>query len=154
MKPYKLYFVQAITADDKQKRKQFCVDMQEKFEEEEFNERLVFSDEATFYTNGKANRHNARIWGEENPQATIEHERVSPNECVLCHLQESCSRPVFLKENVTGDVYLQMVQNWLVGELIANEHENFIYQQDGASPHCAGLSQWQSARKMDQAYWL
>ena len=28
-----------------------------------------------------------------------------------------------------------MVQNWLIDELIANEHEGFIYQQDGASPH-------------------
>ena len=54
MKPYKLQLVEAITADDKQKRKQFCVDMQEKLEEDEFNERLVFSDE--FHTNGKVNR--------------------------------------------------------------------------------------------------
>ena len=36
---------------------------------------------------------------------------------------------------MTGDVYLQMLQNWLIGELIANEHEDFIYQQDGAPPH-------------------
>ena len=36
---------------------------------------------------------------------------------------------------MTGDVYLQMLQNWLMDELIANEHENFIYQQDGAPPH-------------------
>ena len=52
MKFYKLQLVQAITADDKQKHKQFYVDMQEKPEEDEFNERLVFSDEAIFHTNG------------------------------------------------------------------------------------------------------
>ena len=69
MKPYKQQVVQAITAAAKQKRKQFCVDMQEKLEEDEFNERLVFSDKATFYTNGNVNRHNVRIWGEENPHA-------------------------------------------------------------------------------------
>ena len=69
MKPYKLQLVQAITADDKRKRKQFFVDMQEKLEEDEFNERLVFSDEDTFHTNGKVNRHNVRIWGEKNPHA-------------------------------------------------------------------------------------
>ena len=34
---------------------------------------------------------------------------------------------------MTGDVYLQMLQNWLMDELIANEHEDFIYQQDVAS---------------------
>ena len=61
MKPYKLQLVQAIIADDKRKRKQFCVDMQDKLEEDEFNERLVFNDEATLHTNGKVNRHNVRI---------------------------------------------------------------------------------------------
>ena len=65
MKPYKMQVVQAITAPDKRKHKQFCVDMQEKLEEDEFNERLVFSDEATFHTNRKVNTHNVRIWGEE-----------------------------------------------------------------------------------------
>ena len=64
MKPYKLQVVQAIGAADKRKRKQFCVDMQEKLEEDEFNKHLVFSDEATFHTNGKVNRHNFCIWGE------------------------------------------------------------------------------------------
>ena len=67
IKPYKLQLVQAITADDKRKRKQFCVDMQEKHEEDEFNERIVFSDEATLPTNDKVNRNNVRIWGKENP---------------------------------------------------------------------------------------
>ena len=65
MKSYKLQIVQAITAADKRKRKQFCVDMQEKLEEDEFNERFVFSDEAKFHTNGKVNRHNVRIWGKK-----------------------------------------------------------------------------------------
>ena len=76
MKPYKLQLVQAITAEDKQKRKQFCVDMQEKLEEEdEFTKRLVFSDEATFHMNGKVNKHNVHIWGKENAHATVEHVR-------------------------------------------------------------------------------
>ena len=89
MKPYKLQLVQAITADDKQKRKQFCVDMQEKLEEDEFNERLVFSDEATFHTNGKVNRHNVRIWGEENPHTTIENERDSPKANAFCAISKN-----------------------------------------------------------------
>ncbi|CAM1291471.1 Uncharacterised protein r2_g55 [Pycnogonum litorale] len=28
-----------------------------------------------------------------------------------------------------------MLQNWLLDELEANEHEQFIFQQDGAPPH-------------------
>ena len=36
---------------------------------------------------------------------------------------------------MTSDVYLLMLQNWLMDELVANEPEDFIYQQDGAPPH-------------------
>ena len=75
VKPYELQAVQAITAADKRRHKQFCVNMKEKLEEDKFNKRFMFSDEAIFYTNGQVNRHNVRIWGEENPHATIEHER-------------------------------------------------------------------------------
>ena len=41
---------------------------------------------------------------------------------------------------MTGDAYLQMLQKWLIkmNELIANEHEDLIYQQDSAPPHCVG----------------
>ena len=102
MKLYKLQLVQAITADDKRKRKQFCVDMQEKLEEDEFN---VFSNEATFPTNGKVNRHNVRIWGKENPHATIEHERDSPKVNVFCAISKNHVHGSFFFEgNVTGDV--------------------------------------------------
>ena len=83
-KPYKLQVIQAITAADKQKCKQLCVDMQEKLEEDQFNKCLVFSDEATFHTNGQVNRHNVRNWGKKNPHATIEHERNSPKVNVFC----------------------------------------------------------------------
>ena len=142
IKPYKLQVVQAITAADKQKCNQFCVDMQEKLEEDEFNERFVFSDKSTFYMNGTVYRHNVRIWSEENPHAIIEDERDSPKVNVFCViLKYHVYGPFFFEENVTGDVYLQMLQNWLMDELIANKHKDFINQQDSAPPHCAGLSQ-------------
>ena len=136
MKSYKLQVVQSITAADKRKSKQFCVDIQEKLEEDEFNERLVFSDEATFHTNGKVNRHNVRIWGEENPRVIIERERDSPKVNVFCAISKNhVQGPFFFESNVTADVYLQLLQNWLIDELIANEHEDLIYQEDGVPPH-------------------
>ena len=115
--------------------------MQDKLEEEEFNERIVFSDEATFHTNGKVNRRNIRIWGEENPHATTERERGSPKVNMSCGISKNhVHGPFFFEGNVTGEVYLQMLQNWPMDELIANEHEDFIYHQDSAPTHCAGLS--------------
>ena len=98
----------------------------------------MFSDETTFHTNGKVNRHNVRIWGEENLHATIEHERNSPNVNVFCAISKNhVHGPFFFEGIATGDIYLQMLQNWLTDDLIANEHEDFIYQQDGAPTHCA-----------------
>jgi len=58
MRPYKLQIVQELKANDKQKRMQFCIDMQQEPEEDQFDEKLVFSDEATFYTSGKVNKQN------------------------------------------------------------------------------------------------
>ena len=52
--------------------------MREKLEEDKLKERHVFSDEATFYTNGKVSWHNVCIGGEENPHATIQREKESP----------------------------------------------------------------------------
>jgi hypothetical protein len=43
-----------------------------------FMPQLIFGDEATFHLSGKENRHNVRIWGLQNPQEALEHERDSP----------------------------------------------------------------------------
>jgi hypothetical protein len=39
----------------------------------------------------------------------------------------------FAEKSVTGQVYLKMLQNWLMPQLA--EEEEFIFQQDGAPPH-------------------
>ena len=110
--------------------------MKEKLEDEEFEKRLVFSDEATFHTNGKVYKHNVRIWGEENPHATVEQMRDSPKVNVFCAISKNrLYGPFFFEGNVTGDVYLHMLQKWLFDKLIANEHEHFIFKQDWAPPY-------------------
>lgn len=56
---------------------------------------------------------------------------------VLCAISnEKVYGPFFFVENtVTGDSYLDILTLWLLPEL--EEHSNdFIYQQDGAPPHC------------------
>lgn len=135
-KPYKLQLVQALREGDKRKRKEFCVEMLDKLDEDDFDDRLVFSDEATFHTSGKVNKHNVRIWGKENPHGTVEHERDSTKVDVFCAIsKKKVYGPFFFEGNVNGDVYLQMLQNWLIDQLIENEDESLIFQQDGAPPH-------------------
>ncbi|PNF40249.1 hypothetical protein B7P43_G07078 [Cryptotermes secundus] len=136
LKPYRLQLVQALTNDDKRKRMEFCDSMLEMMEDETFISRLIFSDEATFHLSGTVNRHNVRIWGTEHPHETVEHERDSPKVNVFCAVsQDKVYGPFFFEGNtVTGQTYLDMLQNWLFTSLQADSHD-FIFQQDGARPH-------------------
>lgn len=110
--------------------------MQELMEDDEFCAKLVFSDEATFFVNGAVNRHNVRIWGVANPHATVEHIRNSPKVNVFCAVSRlKVYGPFFFCEKtVTGHVYLDMLENWLMPQLEADS-DDFIFQQDGAPPH-------------------
>ena len=55
MRPYKPQLLKALKADDKRLRQQFCVGMQEQMEKDQFHEKLVFNDEATFHTSSNVN---------------------------------------------------------------------------------------------------
>jgi hypothetical protein len=41
----------------------------------------------------------------------------------------------FAKETVTGVTYMDMLQNWLLPQM-NKDSVDFIFQQDGAPPHC------------------
>ncbi|KAJ4437756.1 hypothetical protein ANN_13694, partial [Periplaneta americana] len=99
--------------------------------------RLIFSDEATFHTSGKINKHNCRVWGTQKPQRIIEHERDSPKVNVSCALsQRKLYGPFFFIEaTVTGHSYLDMLELWLMPQLRQGLDDDFIFQQDGAPPH-------------------
>lgn len=135
-KPYHLQFLQALTPIDKVSRFEFCTQMQQFMDEDGFCEKLVFSDEATFFVNGKVNKHNVRIWGTENPRVIVQHIRDSPKVSVFCAVSQfKVYGPFFFcEQNVTGHVYLDMLENWLMPQL-TTDSETFIYQQDGAPPH-------------------
>jgi len=84
---------------------------------------------------GKVNRHNVRIWGTENPHATMEYVRDSPKVNLFCAVS-SCKvyGPFFFTEpTVIGINYLDMLQLWLILQL-HEDSEDFIFQQDGALP--------------------
>ena len=137
MTPYKLQLVQHLKDTDKPARRDFCIAMQEKLEDDGFDDRLVFSDEATFHVNGKVNKHNTRIWGTENPHEILEYQRDSPKVNVFCAVSKKAVYGPFFFEGATvnGDTYLNMLENWLMDQLREEESNDFILQQDGAPPH-------------------
>jgi len=88
--PYKLHLLQHLKDTDKSTREDFCTQMQVMLEEDGFDDRLVFSDEATFHVTGKVNKHNTRIWRTEHPHAVVEHVRDSPKVNVFCAMSKKC----------------------------------------------------------------
>jgi len=87
--------------------------------ENDFVERLISCDEATFHISGKVNVHNVCIWGTEQPHTQIQHQRDSPK--VNVFFAVSCKKvhgPFFFTEaTVTGDSFLDILENWLLPQL-------------------------------------
>ena len=137
MIPYKLHLLQHLKDTDKSTREDFCTQMQVMLEEDGFDDRLVFSDEATFHVTGKFNKQNTCIWGTEHPHAIQEHVRDSPKVDVFCAISKKCVYWPFFFEGTTvnSEAYLARLQNWLTELLFEGERADFIFQQDGAPPH-------------------
>jgi hypothetical protein len=135
-KPYKLQLLQALKQNDKVERLSFCESMQVLIEDENFLQRMVFSDEATFHLCGKVNRHNVRIWGSENPHAYVEHVRDSPKVNVFCAIANNkvYGPFFFIEQTINGIVFLDMMTEWLIPQL-EQDSADFILQLDGAPPH-------------------
>lgn len=136
-RPYKLQLVQKLQPQDKVTRSEFCTNLQALMENDDnLLSSIIFSDEATFNLHGRVNRHNVRIWGSENPRATLEIERDSPKLNVFCAISErTVYGPFFFEgQTVNGQRYLQMLMNWLFPQLAA-EGGHYLFQQDGAPPH-------------------
>jgi hypothetical protein len=113
MRPYLPQLLQALKPADHVACSNFSIKML--VAHDDFLRHLVLSDEATFHLRGKVNRHNVRIWGMENPHATVQHKRDSPKVNVFCAIS---SRKVygpffFLEKAVTGISNLDMLWFWL-----------------------------------------
>jgi hypothetical protein len=109
---------------DPAKRLAFCEEVLGMMERDEnLSERTIFSDDATFHLSGKVNRHNIGIWESEKPVAVVEIERDSPKVNVFCAVsRRRVFGPLFFVEkSVTGQVYLKMLQNWLMPQLAEEE---------------------------------
>jgi hypothetical protein len=66
--PYKMQVHQKLNEDDPDRRMQFCQDMMDRANENEYFIRSIcFSDEATCFLNGEVNRQTFRYWSQENP---------------------------------------------------------------------------------------
>ncbi|PSN54046.1 hypothetical protein C0J52_14568 [Blattella germanica] len=115
---YHIQVLHKLDEEDYAARKAVPYNLMEAVNNENLFEHIVFSDEATFHTCGKVNKHNCRIWGNEPPHTTHEWQRDTPKVNVWLG---------FTKSTVYGPFMLE--QDGIL--------DSVVFQQDGAPPHFA-----------------
>ena len=111
-KPFVIQLLQALSPQHHYLCRQFCIHFQEGLEE--YSEKLISSDEATFHVSGKVNHHNVTIWGTDNLHVSVEHVRDSPKVSVVSSMKVY-GLFFFAEHTVTGPV--DMLQQWLIPQL-------------------------------------
>lgn len=134
LRAYKIQMLHALKANDKVARSDFASEMLQRVDASpDYLQQVCFSDEATFHVSGVVNRHNCRIWGDENPHVTCELERGTPKVNVWAGLMHNMviGPFFFIEKTVVGIAYLDMLEQYALPQL--PQHTTF--QQDGAPPH-------------------
>ncbi|GFV29356.1 DUF4817 domain-containing protein [Trichonephila clavipes] len=110
----------------------------------DFHKRILFSDEAHFWSNDYVNKQNCRIWSEANPQVYVETPLHPEKLTVWCALWAGgIIGPYLFKNNeghnvtVNGDRYRAMITNFFIPELNNHDVQELWFQQDGATCHIA-----------------
>src|SRR5437867_11307825 len=101
---------------------------------------ILFSDEATFHVCGRVNTQCCRIWSKEKPKEFWKWERDSPKVNVwMGRTKTKIYGPfLFVEPSVTAITYLDMLEQWLDPQLVADGiADTVVFQQDGASCHFA-----------------
>lgn len=84
MFPYKMFFLQQLLSDIYLPRLGYAQIIRSELSNDSLNpERIVFSHECIFLTNGVVNKLNARVWGLENPCA-VEEVPLTSEEAMIC----------------------------------------------------------------------
>lgn len=109
-------------------------------EDNNFFNKILWSDESSFSTAGVFNRKNTHYWAPVNPNLIrpiqFSGRRTIKVWCGI--LNGKILGPLFYDQNLTGARYLEMIQNF-INELPQNVYNidlnDIVWQQDGAPPH-------------------
>jgi transposase len=139
--PYHINRVPALLPEDLPRRREFCEWLLQRNNEDlQFTFNLCFSDGANFSRNGVLNLRNLHYWSVDNPHVTRisnQQQRFSLNVWAGI-FQNSLVGPFFIPNPLTGDAYLNFLQNELenfLDELPLQQRFSMWYMQDGAPPH-------------------
>lgn len=139
--PFHVQRVQALLPEDFPRRVQFCEwFLQQHENDQHFSNKILVMDEATFTRNGMNNFRNTHVWSIDNPHAirrTNFQHRFSAN--VWAGIVNGILvGPFILPDRLTGDVYLDFLQNnlpVLLEDVPLNIRQAMWLLQDGAPAH-------------------
>lgn len=143
MHPYHVVLHQALKEEDFNRRLDYCHWMLGMIRENrEFLFQILWTDEATFNSDGRVNRHNMHYWSAENPHwlREVQHQgRWSLN--VWCGiLGGRIIGPYFFEESLNGNVFLDFLVNQLpllLEDVPLETRQNLFLQLDGCPAHFA-----------------
>lgn len=140
MHPYHVQLLQELSDEDCRRRLEFCEWVQNKLRiERDFADFVLFGDEATFHKNGNVNRHNFHFFATENPHFVRMHSQNRWSLNVWGGIVgQYVIGPHFFEGRVTGEIYLDFLQNHLPQLLahVPNEiKERMWFLHDGAPVH-------------------
>ena len=140
-KAYKPKFIHTLKERDLNVRLDYSFWFQGEVEENEyFSRNILYSDESTFTSNGTVCSQNCRWWADANPNFKIEcRDQYYFKVNVWCGiLNDQIVGPVFFRQNLNAQRYLEMLQTFLsdyLDNLPLQVRANMFFQQDGASVH-------------------
>ncbi|CAF1445158.1 unnamed protein product [Adineta ricciae] len=148
-KPYKMHSTQNLYDGDMDLRVEMAEHLIPMLEDAETGGNIFFSDESTFYISGLVNKHNCRVWAENNPYITMESAMKSAKVNVWCAMsnKEIIGLYFFGDKTVNQHNYLDMLKNYVYSIIQRKRLTNkIIFQQHGAPPHflkevCAWLNE-------------
>lgn len=143
--PFHLQKVHAMSPDDYPARLHYSNWFLQKFRENpQFPRSVLFSDEAGFTRDGVINSHNLHLWDEENPHGIIKtkHQQRFMINVWAGIIGNHLIGSFVLEERLTGELYLQFLQNDLnnlLDDVPYQDRVQMWFMHDGAPPHYSNL---------------
>lgn len=141
IKPFKPLFRHSLFPGDEDIRLDFSAWILGSMEDDPLlGFKIIFSDEATFTTNGIVSSQNSRYWSTDNPHWTIEcRSQYSEKVNVWCGIfGEQILGPVFFDENLNGENFLNFLEgefSQMLNTIPFITRQNLLFQLDGAPCH-------------------
>lgn len=141
--PYRMMLHQALSIGDFRDRLEFCNWIRQ--QPRNFHEKILFSDESTFVSDGAVNTWNRRYWAQENPLwlREIDHQHIWKVNVWCGIVGKHIIGPFFFEGNLNGIRYANFLENDLpplLEDIPLSLRQNMFFQQDGCPAHTSRVA--------------